>query len=239
MKQKRSLAESQISRVPWPGDLYRQKRNDGWRVSPAVGGNIVHRRICGLRCHGKTLSGQTCKRKTCRDFRYCPAHLSKEKGLAIRPTKYGMGLFATRKFKRGQTVDRYYGERLLPAAFKERYDFGGVSKDKRTAAFAISGDGDYVDALAASTAASYGNDPANVLEMMKKVRFVKVDFIMAYDKLEESSRGSNAKIGRRDYQLSIIATKDIKEGDEITYYYGSEYWSTDDMPQLIAGKSWH
>lgn len=68
-------------------------------------------RACG-QCIGQSKTGARCKRRTCRT-EYCFQHLQAVEGLKLAPSKIpdaGVGLFATKPFKKGEKVTRYTGK---------------------------------------------------------------------------------------------------------------------------------
>lgn len=119
-------------------------------------------------------------------------------------------------FRKGQEVDTYSGERMskrdLDARYVEddvvaRYTVSADSevksyRGKRTSKKWRSDHGTSIDALCASTAASYANDPM----------------------VPGDQRSDDANVTIRGSEFAFKATRDIRHGEEIMFSYGNEYW---------------
>lgn len=69
-------------------------------------------------------SGNRCRRITTRTHPYCAYHTRVVHGVEVRPSRIpgaGLGLFAVRRFKPGEYLFNYDGDRLSVAEYIERY----------------------------------------------------------------------------------------------------------------------
>jgi uncharacterized protein len=117
---------------------------------------------------------------------------------------HGKGLFASRKFENGEKVIEYLGERITEREYKRRYPDG-------FARYGLEVDGPrgnkiYIDAIKPekSNEARYAND-AHDTEFENNTIFVMS--------------------GKKRKRAYIVASRDIKPGEEILVDYGSDYWS--------------
>ena len=80
------------------------------------------------RCHGINVSGARCGRRTCKTGTLCYQHLSKQVGLAVRPSTVpgaGQGLFTTRPITAAKKrIIAYTGELLTKPQVDARYGEG-------------------------------------------------------------------------------------------------------------------
>ncbi len=138
------------------------------------------------------------------DCYYCPLHLAEECGVrvGISKTGFGLGLFATRDFKRRHRVAHYGGEILTPAEIDARYgwlpdDSGEMFVTTAPYALGLVDSENVRDAARIRGAGAYCNDPRN------------------------TPYKANAALGCR----YIRAVVDVKKGEEVFVDYGEHYWT--------------
>jgi hypothetical protein len=116
----------------------------------------------------------------------------------------GKGLFALQDFSKGDEICEFTGKEVSKEEIKKltgtRAEYL-IGKD----------DGSTVDVYNSKSPAKYSNDHDGYLKATKKAGFEKKN---------------NCEIMELDNgELWLIATKKIKEGDEIFCSYGSSYWT--------------
>ncbi|MBX9853599.1 MAG: SET domain-containing protein [Cytophagaceae bacterium] len=92
------------------------------------------------RCAFKTKKGR-CKRMTVITHPYCAVHTKQELGLVVATSQIklaGLGLYTTKKIKKGTDIIEYDGERISTGKYNKRYekeDYGayGMTVNKRVA----------------------------------------------------------------------------------------------------------
>ena len=157
------------------------------------------------RCLCINKNGLRCKNQTVIGLGCCRVHLSSQYHLKIKPSNIpngGLGLFAFGKgdaiiFKKDQNIIEYAGEKLTEAQVNERYG------EQHTAPYCAKIKNDtYVDCACERRVGSLAN----------------------------SSVGhNNARLSAntRNSTLSVKATKNIKNGQEILLSYGTAYKMND------------
>ncbi len=180
--------------------------------------------LIGLRVCMKRCTIPSCPMVSKKDYRYCEKHLATEKHLAIAPSSHGMGLFAdagknddltTVVFKKGDVIDEYLGEVFSKSEFSRRYP------EWQTGIYAVQAPGGmYIDALCAPTAASYANDPVNVARLKGRANF-RANYERS-NPTTLNSRLGNMLVPHRG--IKLIATRNIRQGEEIMCKYGADYW---------------
>lgn len=166
-----------------------------------------------------------CKLSTCKDFKYCSIHLKypfmekdrngvwkrRHIGVRIAPSTIpnaGLGLFATRKFRKNEQVAEMGGVRMTYREVKEYYEYmdekGSTVTPTLPYAIRLS-DNDVLNADCLRGAGSYAN----------------------------SKRGRNPSYNAKIGNKWLRATKNINPGDEIFVPYGRSYWRTSG-PQYIS-----
>lgn len=155
-----------------------------------------------VRCNATNASnGNQCSRTTCKYPALCWQHSKTQAGLKIAPSRIpgaGQGLFATREFKKGQTICLYGDVNTTSEEYEENQSGYGVQYSRDEVADAAStqaGIGRYADDC------KVANRP-------------------------HACAGNNARfaINRRARRVTLKATKKIKVGDEIYVPYGRQYW---------------
>ena len=140
-----------------------------------------------------------CKRKS-RKGPLCPQHLDEVHGLRIGKSALpGLGVFATKPFKRNEKIIEYEGVRRATVPHNTAYLAElRRPKDPRKP---------YIDATnpAKSNAARFIND--------------------CFDCDRRYKYSNNCAFWERDNRLWVRATKNIAEGDEIFVNYGEFYWN--------------
>lgn len=79
-------------------------------------------RTCS-KCLGRTKSGARCSKRACMGD-YCWIHAQNQLGLRVKDSSIraaGKGLFATKNFKRGDTIAKYKGECISRREMDRRY----------------------------------------------------------------------------------------------------------------------
>ncbi len=161
------------------------------------------------RCKGTTQGGSQCKRNSCIGAGFCWMHLRSEKNLRIKTSRIadaGKGLFAenphvgarTVVFKRNQTIIDYNGQVVTDATLTRRYG------ENWTATYAIK-DNDSIDRY---EDASCKRGIGSMLNSAPRNSDVNCQFLTR---------------GRQRKRIVVVATKDIRNGDELLARYGDEY----------------
>jgi hypothetical protein len=210
------------------------------KVKILLGPNKLLRKECWLNdCHPKckckafTKSGKKCRIKNFRDKDYCHIHLKKKFDVAIGKSNIyinghsiGLGLFArshrpvkdmdkikkksTKEnrdkylvFKNKDIIGKYEGEILTKKELDKRYDYK-IKKGKKfekvetTAPYTIErDDGKFIDGACKRNFIAYANDP----------------------------HGTKLKTNAKLLNDTLVATRNIWQGDEILWSYGKSYWS--------------
>lgn len=78
-------------------------------------------RIKCKRCRATTKKGTRCTRTACYGFPWCFSHWSSKAGVRVAPALHGKGLYATKKFRAGQWVCAYGGEKISVEELEKRY----------------------------------------------------------------------------------------------------------------------
>ena len=159
--------------------------------------NVNHTIIDKARCAFKHENGKQCSKKATLTHPYCEEHTESELGFIVKKSlveNAGLGLFTTRKYKRGDVVVEYTGEVLTTEQYNKRYDKEGYGEYGMTL-----GKNKVIDArktssgLARYICDAYGSD-------LKK----------------------NVQYEEHDGKIEVVAIKKIKPGDEFLVSYGKE-----------------
>lgn len=73
-----------------------------------------------MRCVARVTPDEKCNNRT-RRGNLCWVHLQARKGLRVRKTNHGLGLFAWRPFYSGENITRYTGQRLTKKQVDKKY----------------------------------------------------------------------------------------------------------------------
>lgn len=165
---------------------------------------------------GKTCWHLGCIRKPLLlDYRYCSRHLKSDRHLSVKSTSkhlqslkppvVGKGLYAVGKnesvtFRKGALVDVYGGEVMTPEEIDARY----AESDIAPYSIVDHEEDNGIDAMCASTAAAFANDPRGDPKSSANVASMYDDGLEAF---------------------VLLATRDIKGGEELLLDYGPEYWT--------------
>jgi hypothetical protein len=200
------------------------------------------------RCMGRTADGSRCARRACIGTPFCWVHARQLVGVRVRDfPSMGKGLVAAHPgsrrrgapvpdprqpvFRRGDFIMPYLGEVLTDAEFRRRYETG---VDDSVAEYVIQDStGRHVDGACRRTL------PALVNTVLSK-RTRRADDIpplgttpVAY--LTSVAAGTNARFEEKPHaevwhgiqvpahSAWIVATKPIREGDQILAHYGASY----------------
>lgn len=242
------------------------KSRSRWRRSSRLGtrrSDLIAPRVCSSMCIAKSKkSNKRCRKVTCMDYRYCPVHLASEKQLLIYKSKRlhdlklnGLGLYAYdpslgkldkdaggfpkvgRKvvFKTDEEIDEYAGERMTMQQHNDRYD---DPDDMDTAAYAESGTNYVIDGIAAASAVSYANESLDIKSLMDKYK-KRSKFEEKYEEAASEDPKANATTQEgRDKVIRMYAGKPIRQGQEILWHYGPDYWGSLGMKRMVTGKDW-
>lgn len=186
-------------------------------------------KLIGMQCEGLKKNGSRCTRRTVRALPYCWQHFQKINRVVIKKSKVpgdsGFGLFVCDPskgrdevvFRRNDLIAQYNGEVLSSVQLNARYGSGG-----QTAPYAWENNvtGDILDAACKRFLGAFANDPrgtrkrANAKISHKHVNQRDRDHIndKRYTDLPERLPG-------------LVATRDIRNGEEIYVHYGSDWWS--------------
>lgn len=134
--------------------------------------------------------------------------VSHEAGVAIREAgaAKGLGAFALRSFEEGQVVGDYVGEHLTKLEFKRRVRFAGKT-------------GNYVFQI--------DEDLLVDAENVAKANWTRY--------INHSGEDPNLRVKSLAYayggrpRVWFVATRHIREGEELCFDYGPDYWHEDDV----------
>lgn len=185
-----------------------------------------------MRCIGRRADGRQCARRSCIGAPFCWTHARKLAGVQVRDVPgMGKGVVAARAFRKGEFILPYMGEVLSKAEYERRYVTG--NQDSVAEYVIVDGADRHVDAactrfLGGIVNTSLGKKPRAAPEL-GPVDGQPVQY------LSSILRGTNAKFTVRtkghDWHgmqvpaksAWIVATKPIKEGDQVVCYYGDDY----------------
>jgi len=162
-------------------------------------------------CAAISKNGHHCKNTTVIGEPFCWVHLLYQHHLRIKTSTIagaGQGCFAMDKqrpagtvvFRAGEQIIHYYGEIIDKRTLNERYG-------RYTAPYAVEltknrgGGGEYEDAALDRSAAACINHPRHANEA--NCRFA---------------------LNQARTEVRIMATKDIRNGEELFVHYGDQYW---------------
>ena len=153
-------------------------------------------------CEALTKSRRRCKRRTCKYSKQCYQHTLINKGLSLGKSKIpnsGLGLYAEKKFKRGDRIASYGGVIVSSSDFKSSDSAYGLQVSN----------GEVLDSR--STQSGLGR---------------YVNDCRASNKRRRQCKGKNSRLvwNSRSRTASVKATKTIQPGTEIYTSYGRGYW---------------
>ena len=170
--------------------------------------------VCNLtckQCKADTKAGNRCGRMTCKQLPFCGQHSKSELGVQIKKSTIrgaGDGLFALKRFKKGDRIAPYTGERINAATKHARY---GRSKNDVGPYVAQMSKNDFIDAACTRGTGGYANSKPG---------------------------DNNAKLATnlRKHTVSVKATKNIPVGQEVFVAYGSNYFKRPNpLPKPVFG----
>ena len=153
------------------------------------------------RCTGKTKAGERCRNRTCRGKK-CWQHAIKEDGLRVKKSEIpgaGMGLFTAKRFKAGEKIGNYTGEKLSRTQVHKRYP-GNV-----TAPYVLCN----------------GTGPQAPCVDGRKSNSSLTRFI---NDSRGTNKKNNAKFFKNGFGMKVMG-KPIPKGKEIYASYGYSYWN--------------
>ena len=156
---------------------------------------------CNLKCQqceGQTLSGEQCKKTSCRFLPTCYIHTMKKYGLLVKKSTIqngGEGLFALKEFKVGDFIADYKGDTLTKTQRDNRY--GNTKGDVAPYGFQVS-QNKIIDSACQRYLGAYANSKPN---------------------------HNNASFSVHQGKVKIKASKKIKVGEEIFLAYGASYFT--------------
>jgi hypothetical protein len=164
-----------------------------------IDGDFSCRLNC-VRCSAIALSGNRCRKRTCKSLPVCHVHLNKNYGLKILPSRIpgaGLGLFATKYFVPGQQISNYTGELITRRELDRRYHLG-------LAPYAF----ERLDRMVVDSACERG--------------------IASWINAPDDTNVSNAAFEHLpDLTIVVYAINQITPGDEILADYGINYFDGD------------
>ena len=174
-------------------------------------GNDVHweSELESIQCIDRIKSGAQCKRRCVIGSPFCWVHLRSNHSLRIKASTIpnaGKGLFADAPreednaviFEKGEKIIGYYGEQINLAELNNRYD-------------------QYTGPYAVGLTSQLFEDGASRRGVGS----------LANTKQRRNDNNATLSIDQRRKLVSLKATKDIRNGQEIFLYYGSEYQMDD------------
>ena len=152
----------------------------------------------------------------CKLKRVCRFHLNTLYGLDVRPSNIphaGYGLFATRRFNKGDLVSEYFGKIIRKPKATDPYVVEIVNNNGASV---------YVTARKKkeSDVCRYVNDPYGRVMTDKEKKRSKYR-----PNVEVSNNLTRCKGKRKGYAFAdMVATKRVNIDDELFYEYGNRYW---------------
>lgn len=219
--------------MPLQASVIHPQRNNQNLFQCAINTTKPNEKSCKP-CTAHKANGQPCKLKSCYEWKYCWVHLLKfakvriaESTIKIQGQSIGLGLFARTNrplavdllarlrsnrgraeekkqylvFKKNEIIGNYQGEIVTKEQLDQRYDYKDEQGQlhEQVAPYAItSEDGSIMDALCKRNFVAYANDPYN-------------SNLQANSTMNENTR-------------TLIASRNIWQGEEILWNYGAEYW---------------
>lgn len=156
-------------------------------------------------------------------------NLTGDYGLEVKPSLYGLGVFATKPFKKDDYITLYPAHLIINMRDKipklidylqtntpEDLNYAMATNDNKI--------------LVQGNPAIYGgicyghmiNDPSPNVDLFNKATSATVKKIIK--QYEKDSMMANTKYTPSNGLIWIKATKDINVGDELTVSYGHRYW---------------
>jgi len=184
-------------KIGWQEDLIARWAESDDKCTKTCGGERD-----SMQCMGTTLRNERCKLRTARGD-MCWIHLQSDYGLRVKDSQYGLGLFATEDFAKGDEIAPYRGEvvshrkinQLCPGDDLVVYGLQITAKEHVNACKTTDG------------VARFANDPHGS-DKEPNAEFPYV----------------NKKRKNLPKKLMLTAVKPIKKGEEVLVDYGEDYW---------------
>lgn len=201
-----------------------------------------------LQCRGKTAEGRRCSRTSCIGTPFCWTHAQKLLGLKVADYPgLGKGIMAVKRsgrsrpgqgqgpreviFKKGEFIMPYIGEMLTPEEYNRRYVDG--NEDSLAEYVIEDGEGRHVDGACkrrlpalANTVLGKKQRVATELPPMDGAPIRYLSSVLAGTNCKFTVRTASHQwhgIQVPAKSAWFIATKPIREGDQILAYYGDNY----------------
>lgn len=223
----KAATEAQKWTTKKKGEEHQAGEGVKWKYQSDTLNDPFRCRLKCMRCIGKTKEGTQCERKTCTTLPFCPMHLKKHAHLRVGQTKLKdengarfqfAGLFACDpKKKKGEVVFEknkwivaYIGDKMTKTELDARYP------QDNTAPYAVGRKTDVWDGGCTRGVANFANDARN-----------------------DANNNAFFDWAGRGRTMVLVATKDIKNGDEILADYGKAYWDDEPLPFHTAPTKVH
>lgn len=154
-------------------------------------------------------------------------------GLELRPGSFGLGLFATKTFLKGEPITLYGGQLVSHSEAQKRSRAGGDSHMRRHIAMHCCFDGcfmpdgtkisDPTKQLVGFPVGAFCNDTSDAGQL--NARFNYIDSQYNEDRFKEFEKGYDYRPKAEERLTFIEAIRDIKPDEEIFVDYGSQYWA--------------
>ena len=196
-----------------------------------------------IRCIAIKTKGGRCGRRVCVGLPFCPVHMRRELSLSVKPSTIdgipvGKGVFADRPglvdnivFPRGWIIVEYTGERLTNTQLNQRY-IGettapyAYSNTSHNSQQTLSVDGACVRGIGSLINHHPLASKQNVcLSITNNPDFVGPNGSVGFgsDKWTRGLGGPGPWPLTAPYRMYVLATKDIKDGEELYISYGNNY----------------
>lgn len=136
------------------------------------------------------------------------------------PDGRGLGLYATKHFKKGERLGSYIGERIDRSELNKRY---GKGRDTVAEYVVMVGKDTFIDDYRGNGILSYSNDPVDLTLMHKLVDAYGYSNKQAYS-LATNNKTKNAFMISYAGRATLYTLRHIYPDEEILWSYGHEYW---------------
>ena len=183
------------------------------------------------RCRGDTATGHRCRRVCSLSYPFCWQHTKSRQHLAVRESKAlqaagvrgQKGLYAHQPgkdpvFRRGESIVRYYGERMHDDDLALRYQYEGAPHGVVMSPYAMELDDEWsVDAALLRGVAAYANSPVGT-------------GLRANARLEVDDM-------RWPPRALLVASRHIYHGQEILTQYGRHYFKYSALDTKVVARA--
>jgi hypothetical protein len=177
--------------------------------------------VCDLacaQCEAVGLNGARCRRRVCIWLPYCWQHAKADFGVAVAPSKVlpgSTGMYATRDFARNEMIVPYGGETLHEREVIRRYGTGPLSVGPYLLGNTDSACRRYV---ASAANGAFGTIPRERSNAMFRDTAHRVHGDQKGP--PHQYRGYSLTRGNLGIKKWLVATDDLRQGDEIVADYG-------------------